>query len=165
MIKNKSALEKVTFSRYSKNSIKIFQEFKSTLPSNWRVSHVGSTALGISGKNIVDVLVETNKTNYAKRFFEKRNWSLIIPRKRRKTILFKKKFSAKKVMHVHISKPESKDAKNLKFFVTHLKNNTSAQLKYVKLKKEAVKQGKTNNVDYNKHKHDFIQSILKKQRS
>jgi hypothetical protein len=30
--------------------------------------------------------------------------------------------------------------------------------------KEAIKLGKTNNADYNKHKHEFIQSILAKQK-
>jgi len=161
----KKGLERVTFEPFNKSSVKIFHKITSTFPSGWKVTHVGSTAIGIPGKNIIDILIETKNTLKTKQFFLKRKWCLIIPRKKRKTILLKRKFGPKEIIHVHIAKHKSKDAKLLLFFVSYLKRNKSSREKYTKLKKEAVKLGKVENNEYNKHKHEFIQSILKKSKA
>jgi GrpB-like predicted nucleotidyltransferase (UPF0157 family) len=132
------------------------------------IEHTGSTAIGIGGKNIVDVLIVCKPEEFADVLaglealgFQESPFQNIPEDRplRVGAILYQKK---RWLLHVHLTRSGSADHFTILFFRNYLSVNRKAANEYARLKRQAVARGKVEATEYNHEKAEFILRILEK---
>lgn len=136
------------------------------LDSGVKIEHVGSTAIeGLGGKGLVDILVGISDIKKAGQKLEKAGYR---PGKNGSTperLVFAHDYTYKgeeRMVHVHVTKFNSRDWKEIIGFRNYLMCHPKTVEKYVKTKKESVKKAKGDGAIYRKNKESFIRNVLKK---
>jgi len=157
------------FCKFDKNSPYVFKKIKEIIHEELpklRLEHVGSSAIGVGGKSIIDILVICSTQKYK---FVSRKLTLLgfqkdlVKKTKRKTILFQgaiKYRNKKYYIHCHMTNLNSSDYDNFINFRDRLLKNKKLLHEYAKIKNEAIGKGKFENCDYNAHKQPFIKKIL-----
>jgi len=151
-------MNKYTFHKYSKNYKSLFNKEKEKLSKilkDCKIYHVGSTAIpNLGGKEIIEILITTNKIDINKKILEKNNYSYIQDAGSKERLYFEKN-----KINLHLTKSSSKEAKNMLNFVKVLRKNKKLKEKYENIKKQAVKYAKGNSKKYKKFKSKFFNNI------
>ena len=158
---------------YDKNTRTLFLRLKKLINSaipETNIEHTGSTAIGISGKNLIDTLLICKNNNYrpATTALKKLGFHTSpfknIP-KYRPLLVGSIPYGGKKYqIHVHITSNNSEDHKNIIFFRDYLKTHPTLAKQYDSLKKSVIDEGLVDATEYNEQKAAFITSILKKRK-
>ena len=157
------------FCKYDKNSPFVFKKIQEIIHDKLpqiRLEHVGSSAIGVGGKGIIDVLVVSSPQKYklvSKKLILLGFQKDLVKKTKRKTILFQgaiKYRNKKYYIHCHMTNSNSSDYYNMINFRDRLLKSKTLLKEYAKIKNEAIGKGKFENCDYNAHKQPFIRKIL-----
>lgn len=143
---------KVKILPYDKEAPKIFDDFKKFLKGiipyeiEIEIEHIGSTAVpGLGGKNVIDVMIITEKENHEKLFASGEY-----------------KYKGKeRHMHIHITYQGSNEHVDKILFRDYLRNHPEEAKKYYELKKKWSIETE-NRQKYTELKIEYIRKILKK---
>jgi GrpB-like predicted nucleotidyltransferase (UPF0157 family) len=132
-----------------------------------KVEHIGSTAFGAGGKNLVDMLLVYEKG--AKTATVKALRGLGFQNERHKptdrttTLLLGSYNHRAKTysVHVHLATPDMIVSKRMPFFRDYMRDHPELVRKYDALKREAQRRGIKENKPYNKFKESIILKVLK----
>ena len=160
------------FRRYNPKYRTFFASEKSRIAkavgSAAKIEHVGSTAVpSLGGKGILDIMVgvSTSKMVGAKERLEKVGYDFREKASHPERLFFRKDYpygSRKRRVHVHLTKLNGRDWKEIIGFRDYLIKHPDVLPEYAKVKKEAVKRALGEGEKYRKHKEKFIKSILRK---
>ena len=160
---------KAIFQSYDKKIEKKFKWFKNKMNKmmgkKLDIHHVGSTAIKIGGKNILDVVIGIKGWEEAKEIVKKLKQLGFkhFHRRKRKIFASTKKITGPGDIHVHIVKKNSKQYQNYLFFRDYLKRNKKARKEYEKIKEDLVKKG-VSRKRYQEAKSKFIKEILRRKK-
>lgn len=165
-------MKKYVFRRYSHEYEKFFklekERLKKVLNNFTKIKHVGSTNVqGLGGKGILDILIGVPKNNIeeSKNLLKKADYDFCEKASTFERLFFKKDYShknKKRRIHIHLTKFNSKDWKDIISFCDYLKRHSEVVEEYIKIKKDAVRKARGDGEIYRKHKEKFIKDIMKK---
>lgn len=163
-----------TYSPYDKNAPYVFKKLKKIILFNIldaRIEHTGSTAIGIHGKKIINIIFLEKTNNHSRLIknlirigFQLSPFTSVpkgIPFLGCGVMYRRKKYT----IHAHILTIGCDDHKNIIFFRDYLKKNKKDIVEYEQLKKEAIALGKLDSKSYNDHKSPFIKKIISKRKN
>jgi len=164
-------IKKYIYKNYSKKFPLLFNKekyfLKKILPKNSRIFHIGSTSVpGLGGKGIIDIYVTSPKKLIIKfkKLLENNKYEFHEAGGSKNRLFFEKIYKNKnklRTVHLHLGAHNSIDFKKAMSFAEFIKNNEKYKLKYIKLKKEAVKFARGEGAKYRKYKNKFIKIVTK----
>ena len=165
-------MQKYVFRKYNTEYLKFFKEEKKklakTLGPSAKIEQVGSTAIPhLGGKGILDIVVGVSKSKImkAKKRLEKAGYEFREKASTPERLFFRRDYpykNRKRRIHIHLTKFNSKDWKEMVGFRDYLLKHPEVVKEYSKIKKEAVKKALGDGEKYRKYKESFIQNVLKK---
>lgn len=165
-------MQKYVFRRYTLEYRALFTSEKKkiakALGSTTKIEHVGSTAVpNLGGKGILDIVVGVSKSKVAeaKKKLEKAGYEFREKASYPERLFFRRDYSyknGKRRIHIHLTKFDGKDWKEMIGFRDYLLKHPEAVERYVKIKKTGVKKALGDGEKYRKHKEKFIENILRK---
>ena len=165
-------MQKYVFRKYNLEYRAFFTSEKKkiakALGSTAKIEHVGSTAIpDLGGKGILDIVVGVSESKLAeaKKKLEKAGYEFREKASHPERLFFRIDHpykNRKRRIHIHLTKLNSQDWKEIIGFRDYLLKHPEAVEQYVKIKKEGVKKALGDGEKYRKHKEKFIQNILKK---
>jgi len=156
---------------YDKNCPLVFKKIKQIVTRNTQgvtVEPTGSSAIGVAGKNIIDILVICKDKRYQPILktlesigFQKSPFKNVSKKRPLRTgsITYKGKVY---LIHAHLTYYDSEDHRNILFFRDYLKSHKFLARKYVAIKRKAIESGRIEATEYNNEKEGFIHNILLK---
>jgi len=164
-------MQKYVFRKYNPKYRVFFalekKKISKALGSKVKIEHVGSTAIpGLGGKGILDIVVGVSKSKIVeiKKKLEKAGYEFREKASYPERLFFRHDYSyqsRKRRVHIHLTKFNGQDWKEIIGFRNHLLKHTDAVEQYVKIKKEGVKKSLGDGEKYRKHKEKFIEDILR----
>jgi GrpB-like predicted nucleotidyltransferase (UPF0157 family) len=123
------------------------------------VYHVGSTALKIGGKGIVDICLVLSKNEFTnvEGILEKNNWIYSVTASNEERKFFKKDYRmTQRRVHLHVSFSESQEWQMLVNLAEHMTQNQKVLKQYSDLKKKASMKAQGDGSKYQKEKQKFL---------
>lgn len=165
-------MQKYIFRKYSSEYRVFFtlerKKIATALGSTEKIEHIGSTAIhGLGGKGILDIVVGVSKSKIveAKKKLEKAGYKFCEKASYPERLFFRIDYpykNRKRRIHIHLTKFNSQDWKEIISFRDYLLKHPEAVEQYVKIKKEGVKKALGDGEKYGKFKEKFIEDILRK---
>lgn len=142
---NSKIESQISFHKFNPDTFKIFQLLKNQLETSKtndlvsQIEHVGSTAIGIDGKNTIDILIITEKENFDKVEFllKKLNLTKEIIKTKRTTILYEGSslFNDKSYnINIHIANTAMPVSKRIIYFRDYMLKDKTLRDEYVNVK-------------------------------
>jgi GrpB-like predicted nucleotidyltransferase (UPF0157 family) len=163
-------VEKYHFRRYDPIYKTFFRIEKKRLARSLdpgvKVEHVGSTAVsGLGGKGILDILIGTGDSGIGatKDRLQRLGYEFRQKASTEKRLFLRMDYKYElgiRRVHVHVTKLNGKDWKEMVSFRNHLLENKDAIAEYSKVKRHAVKVAKGDGKIYRKQKEEFIRKIV-----
>lgn len=152
---------------FDPDTVKVFNKIKEFLKDlDIQLHHVGSTAFGAGGKNIIDILGVHQVGRLDEVMAGLRDLGFQDERdkpKDRTTYLMlgatefnNKTFS----IHIHLASPDMVVTKRMPYFVDYMRLHPDLVQEYDNLKKEAQEKGINDNAAYNANKAKIIHQVL-----
>ena len=165
-------MQKYVFRKYNPK-YKVFfasekKKIAKALGSKTKIEHAGSTAIpNLGGKGILDIVVGVPKLNMAeaKKRLEKAGYEFCKNAGSYERLFLRADYpckNRKRRVHIHLTKFNSQDWKEVISFRNYLLKHPDAVKEYIKIKKEGVKKALGDGEKYRKHKKKFIENILRK---
>ena len=163
-------MQKYIFRKYNPEYQAFFakekRKLKELLGSPAKIEHIGSTAvMGLGGKPLVDILVGVPNILKAKKQLIKSGYNFGEKFSTQERLVFSCDYpykSRKRRVHLHVTKFNSRDWKEIISFRDYLIKHPEVAKKYTEIKKEAVKKACGDGEIYRNCKKKFIQNILRK---
>ena len=139
------------------------------LGSSAKIEHVGSTAIpNLGGKGILDILigVSNSKIVDVKKKLEDANYEFRENAGTPERLFLRRDYphkNRKRRIHIHLTRFNSQDWKEIISFRDYLLKNPEAVKQYAKIKKEAVKKALGDGEKYKEYKNKFIRENTKSQ--
>jgi GrpB-like predicted nucleotidyltransferase (UPF0157 family) len=163
-------VEKYRFRRYDPIYKTFFRIEKKRLAlafsAEVKIEHVGSTAVsGLGGKGILDILIGTGDSGIdaAKEGLQSLGYEFRQEASTEKRLFFRRDYKYKhgtRRVHVHLTKLNGRDWKEMVSFRNYLLENKGAIAEYSRIKRHAVKVAKGDGKIYRKQKEEFIRKII-----
>lgn len=165
-------MQKYVFRKYNPEYRAFFTSEKKkiakALGSTTKIKHVGSTSISeLGGKGILDITVGVSKSKMveSKKKLEKAGYEFREKASYPKRLFFRVDYpykNRKRRIHIHLTKFNSQDWKEIIGFRDYLLKHPGAVEQYVKIKKEGVKKALGDGEKYRKQKEKFIKNILRR---
>jgi len=164
-------MQKYAFREYNPEYLAFFTSEKKkiviALGSTAKIEHIGSTAIPeLGGKGILDIVIGIPESKFgeSKKKLEEAGYEF-----REKASYPEKLFfridspykNRKRRVHVHLTKFNGQDWKEMIGFRDYLLKHPEAVEQYILIKKEGVKKALGDGGIYIKHKEGFIENIVK----
>ncbi|MBQ1298463.1 GrpB family protein [Candidatus Saccharibacteria bacterium] len=140
------------------------KRLEALLPSSVRIEHVGSTAVGIGGKNIVDILIGVSDTKQMKEirdiltkngYYDGRN-----NHDDRIFLASREEETGEGDFHVHICLVSGNTYKNFIILRNYLLDNPEKASEYFSKKQQFAKESNYDREKYKTLKSDYVSRLL-----
>src|SRR3989338_118462 len=165
-------MQKYVFRKYNPKFRNYFiseqKKISKTLGSSAKIEHIGSTAIpDLGGKGILDIVVGVSKSKIvvAKKRLNKAGYEFREKASYPERLFFRRDYlykNRKRRVHIHLTRFNSNDWKELIGFRDYLLKNPDTIEQYVQIKREGVKKAHGDGEKYRKHKEKFIKNIFRK---
>jgi len=165
-------MKKYVFRKYNPEHRAFFisekKKIAKVLGPSVKIEHVGSTAIpDLGGKGILDIVVGVLKSKIAeaKKKLEEGGYEFREKASTPERLFFRIDYpckNRKRRIHIHLTKFNSQDWKEIIGFRDYLLKHSEAVEQYIKIKIEGVKKAFGDGEKYREHKEKFIKDILKK---
>lgn len=156
---------KVKLYKYQINFRKIFEKEKErilNLVDGIEIYHIGSTVIkGMVGKGIIDMMVVPVDWESRLKIVEnlrRIGYKHVHGEENGRIFLSNKVKTEERDFHIHMVEKESRDNKELIFFVKFLNKNEDVRKEYEEIK---LKAGGLDREEYGRVKGEFVKNILK----
>ncbi|HCC67818.1 TPA: hypothetical protein DEP90_01220 [Patescibacteria group bacterium] len=164
-------MQKYVFRKYSPKYRDFFvcekEKLVRALGLTVKIEHVGSTAIpNLGGKGIIDIVVgiSHSKLSEAKKILEKLDYIFSTTAGSPDRLFFKRDYpyrGRKRRVHIHLTKFNSKDWKEMIGFREYLLMHPEIVKQYARIKKNAVKEASGDGKRYKQFKDAFVENITK----
>ena len=131
-----------------------------------KIEHIGSTAVpDLGGKNILDITIGVSRSKFesTRKILINHGYEFYEDKQHPERLFFVKDHNyknRKERIHIHLTKFNGKDWKEMISFRDYLLKNRTAAEQYALIKKASVKKALGNGKKYRKYKEKFIKDAL-----